>query len=316
MHHAITNDKQDFVLLDVRGEESFSAGHVPTAINLPHWKISEQTLIQYPLNTLFVVYCAGPHCNGANKGAIALAKLGRPVKEMIGGAIGWTDEGFQLVADSTKEAVDEMTAQPIYIVDSFTDQAFKGNPAGVHLSEHQPGEDRMQLIASELNLSETAFASPASRSDSYTIRYFSPKMEIPLCGHATLAASKVIFEKYELNEVSFRTGAGLQLHVRKTDGLIEMAFPVYELRKSDAPAAMLAALGITDVNYAGFNEETNILMLEIESADELAALNPDFPRCLIPIIRLTAFQLRPRPRTILIFIRGFFGRGVVAKKIR
>jgi rhodanese-related sulfurtransferase len=105
VHHAINNDKQDFVLLDVRDEESFSAGHVPTAINLPHWKINEQTLIQYPMNTLFVVYCAGPHCNGANKGAIALAKLGRPVKEMIGGAIGWTDEGFQLVADSTKEAV-------------------------------------------------------------------------------------------------------------------------------------------------------------------------------------------------------------------
>ena len=105
VHHAITNDKQDFVLLDVRGEESFAAGNVPTAINLPHWKINEQTLIQYPVNTLFVVYCAGPHCNGANKGAIALAKLGRPVKEMIGGAIGWTDEGFQLVADSSNKAV-------------------------------------------------------------------------------------------------------------------------------------------------------------------------------------------------------------------
>jgi PhzF family phenazine biosynthesis protein len=76
--------------------------------------------------------------------------------------------------------------------------------------------------------------------------------------------------------VNFSTFAGLNLHVRKTNGLIEMTFPVYELRKSDAPAAMLAALGITDVNYAGFNEETNILMLEIESADELTALNPDF----------------------------------------
>jgi PhzF family phenazine biosynthesis protein len=173
-----------------------------------------------------------------------------------------------------------MTAQPIYIVDSFTDQAFKGNPAGVHLSEQQPEEDRMQSIASELNLSETAFVSPASKSDSYTIRYFSPKMEIPLCGHATLAAAKVIFGKYELEEVNFCTFAGLKLPIRKTDGLIEMTFPVYELRKSDAPAAMLAALGVKDVNYAGFNEETNILMLEIESADELVALKPDFPALL------------------------------------
>jgi len=83
-------------LLDVRGEESFAKGHVPTAVNLPHARISEKTLSQYPPETLFVVYCAGPHCNGANKGALALAKLGRPVKEMIGGAIGWVDEGFSL----------------------------------------------------------------------------------------------------------------------------------------------------------------------------------------------------------------------------
>jgi rhodanese-related sulfurtransferase len=96
VNHAITSDRVDFVLLDVRGEEAFAAGHVPTAVNLPHPRINEQTLSQYPPETLFVVYCAGPHCNGANKGALALAKLGRSVKEMIGGAIGWVDEGFDL----------------------------------------------------------------------------------------------------------------------------------------------------------------------------------------------------------------------------
>ena len=105
VHHAITNEKNDFVLLDVRSQESFDAGHVPTAIHLPHWKISDATLADYPDDTLFVVYCAGPHCNGASKGAIALAKLGRPVKEMIGGAIGWTDEGFELVALASEKRV-------------------------------------------------------------------------------------------------------------------------------------------------------------------------------------------------------------------
>ena len=97
VHHAISNDQKDFVLLDVRSESAFSKGHVPTAENLPHTKISQQTLTDYPMETLFVVYCAGPHCNGANKGALALAKLGRPVKEMIGGVTGWIDEGFSLV---------------------------------------------------------------------------------------------------------------------------------------------------------------------------------------------------------------------------
>ncbi|MEM7475826.1 MAG: rhodanese-like domain-containing protein, partial [Planctomycetota bacterium] len=81
----------------VRSEEYFAKGHVPTAENLPNWKINETSMSKYPADTLFVVYCAGPHCNGANKAALALAKLNRQVKEMIGGAIGWLDEGFELV---------------------------------------------------------------------------------------------------------------------------------------------------------------------------------------------------------------------------
>lgn len=105
VHHAITNEKKDFVLLDVRGKQVFETGYVPTAVNLPHWEISEKTLAEYPEDTLFVVYCAGPHCNGAQKGALKLAQLGRPVKEMIGGAIGWVDEGFSLVTSDEAEDV-------------------------------------------------------------------------------------------------------------------------------------------------------------------------------------------------------------------
>jgi rhodanese-related sulfurtransferase len=86
----------DFVLLDVRGPALFSRGHVPGAVNLPHGKIVESKLADYPPETLFVTYCAGPHCNGATRGAIRLAKLGRPVKIMTGGITGWLDEGFEL----------------------------------------------------------------------------------------------------------------------------------------------------------------------------------------------------------------------------
>ena len=96
VHHAITNNRQDFVLLDVRGEEAFRRGHVPTAINLPHSRINEESLAEYEADTLFVVYCAGPHCNGADKAAVRLARLNRPVKKMIGGVTGWLDEGFSL----------------------------------------------------------------------------------------------------------------------------------------------------------------------------------------------------------------------------
>jgi rhodanese-related sulfurtransferase len=86
----------DFVLLDVRSPAMFAKGHVPGAINLPHGKIIASKMQQWPDDTLFVTYCAGPHCNGAARGALRLAKLGRPVKIMAGGITGWIDEGFEL----------------------------------------------------------------------------------------------------------------------------------------------------------------------------------------------------------------------------
>lgn len=88
-----------FVLLDVRSPQAFAKGHVPGAINLPHGRISERNLEAFSAETTFVVYCNGPHCNGADRGALRLAKLGRPVKKMIGGVTGWLDEGFTLTTD-------------------------------------------------------------------------------------------------------------------------------------------------------------------------------------------------------------------------
>ncbi|WP_109479536.1 rhodanese-like domain-containing protein [Paraburkholderia sp. C35] len=98
VHAALSGgpDTHDFVLLDVRSHAMFAQGHVPGAVNLPHGKIVASKLADYPHDTVFVTYCAGPHCNGATRGAIRLAQLGRPVKIMIGGITGWIDEGFQL----------------------------------------------------------------------------------------------------------------------------------------------------------------------------------------------------------------------------
>jgi len=86
----------DFVLLDVRSTEDYARGHVPGALSLPHRKIIESRLAAYPAGTVFVVYCSGPHCNGAQRAALRLAQLGRPVKLMLGGVTGWLDEGFEL----------------------------------------------------------------------------------------------------------------------------------------------------------------------------------------------------------------------------
>lgn len=96
VHHALTNNQQDFVLLDVRNADAFLSGHVQNAINIPYRQISEERLAEFNTNTLFVVYCAGPQCNATEKAAIRLAKLDRPVKKMIGGVWGWLENGFEL----------------------------------------------------------------------------------------------------------------------------------------------------------------------------------------------------------------------------
>ena len=96
MHEALSDREPGFVLLDVRSPEMFAKGHVPGAIGLPHGKIIGSTMAAWPADTLFVTYCAGPHCNGAARGALRLARLGRPVKIMAGGVTGWLDEGFAL----------------------------------------------------------------------------------------------------------------------------------------------------------------------------------------------------------------------------
>ncbi len=100
VHYSLEKGLKEMVLLDVRSAECFARGHVEGAVHLPHAKISEEALAPFAADQLFVVYCAGPHCNGADKAALRLARLGRPVKLMIGGAIGWLDEGFDLVEGS------------------------------------------------------------------------------------------------------------------------------------------------------------------------------------------------------------------------
>ncbi|HDL7836855.1 TPA: rhodanese-like domain-containing protein [Yersinia enterocolitica] len=95
----------DFVLVDVRSEAAFASAHVPGAINIPHRLMTATLHSHYPMETLFVIYCAGPHCNGVHRAAINLSQLGYVVKEMIGGVIGWRDEGLPLVGSANENTV-------------------------------------------------------------------------------------------------------------------------------------------------------------------------------------------------------------------
>ncbi|MGJ5175559.1 rhodanese-like domain-containing protein [Bradyrhizobium oligotrophicum] len=96
VHEGLGAADPEFILVDVRGPAAFARGHIAGAINIPHRMMTAERMAECPAGKVFVVYCAGPHCNGANRAAIRLARLALPVKMMIGGITGWLDEGFAL----------------------------------------------------------------------------------------------------------------------------------------------------------------------------------------------------------------------------
>ncbi|MBF9195269.1 rhodanese-like domain-containing protein [Microvirga terrestris] len=110
VHEAFVSGQPDFVLFDVRGPKAYARSHVPGALNLPHREITPERMSVWPDSTLFVVYCAGPHCNGADRGALRLAQLGRSVKLMLGGMTGWADEGFPFAEGTEPGSLEILSA--------------------------------------------------------------------------------------------------------------------------------------------------------------------------------------------------------------
>jgi len=163
-----------------------------------------------------------------------------------------------------------------YFVDSFTTQKFKGNPAAVCIAESYLENDTMQNIATEIGFSETAFIKQISEN-TYSIRFFTPKKEIPLCGHATLASAKAIFENSALEELSFINCEDLELKIQKSGSKIVMQFPVYETTEISVPKAVLAALGINETLDTRYSEKNKIILIEINDSKTLASLKPHFP---------------------------------------
>jgi PhzF family phenazine biosynthesis protein len=163
-----------------------------------------------------------------------------------------------------------------YFVDAFTNEPFKGNPAGVCFLEQELEKEVMLKIAQEFGFSETAFVQKTKKFGTYTIRYFSPKKEIPLCGHATLASAKVIFKDSDVNEIYFITSENLELVIKKHNEEIMMEFPVYDTIAATIPPATLAALGLEKVINTIYSPKNKIILLEIGDPLLLARLTPDF----------------------------------------
>jgi len=166
-------------------------------------------------------------------------------------------------------------AIPIFQIDAFTGEPFKGNPAGVCLLRGPAEADWMQSVAAEMNLAETAFTLP--EGDGFRLRWFTPKVEVKLCGHATLATAHVLWEEGFLppdQEARFETLSGL-LTARRDGDLIELDFPARPPlpKPPDWADAVVGALGIKPV-YIGMSAEDVLF----EASDEAAvrSVEPDF----------------------------------------
>jgi PhzF family phenazine biosynthesis protein len=165
--------------------------------------------------------------------------------------------------------------QPIVQVDAFADRAFTGNPAAVCILPAAREEEWMRDVAAEMNLSETAFLHP--EEGGWRLRWFTPEVEVELCGHATLAAAHVLWEDGHLahDEVArFHTRSGL-LAAAKEGALIELDFPAKPILDGPAPEGLPAALGAEPV-YAGRSHFD--VLVEVASEAEVRALKPDLGR--------------------------------------
>lgn len=162
----------------------------------------------------------------------------------------------------------------IYQVDSFTEIPFKGNPAGVMILEKEETLDFMQNIAMEMNLSETAFV--IKQNDSFRIRYFTPTIEVPLCGHATLASAHIIYEiglVQKSDKIKFIANAG-DLEIRHDDNWIVMNFPRYSLSKTDIPVEFKQVMGFDPIEC--YKSDYDWLIAIANSQDEILQSRPKF----------------------------------------
>ena len=163
----------------------------------------------------------------------------------------------------------------IYQVDAFTTEPFAGNPAGVCLLEAAMPADWMQAVAMEMNLSETAFIVRREDGD-FDLRWFTPAVEVALCGHATLAMSHILWEVgvLQANEVArYHTKSGL-LEARLVDDQIELDFPATPPEDCEIPEGLLEALGVDTAVYVG--RPRFDYLVEFESEDTVRTLTPDF----------------------------------------
>jgi PhzF family phenazine biosynthesis protein len=194
---------------------------------------------------------------------------------------------------------------PLFHVDAFTDVPFKGNPAAVCLLPAPRDEPWMQSVATEMNLSETAFLSP--EADRFRLRWFTPEVEVALCGHATLASAHVLWEtgRLEVSAIArFLTHSGLLTAVRR-GAHIELDFPATRVEPATLPPGLTDALGASP-RFVGRSKFD--YLLEFESAEAVRALQPDHRQLAkLPVRGVIVTARSDRPE--FDFVSRFFAPG-------
>ena len=170
----------------------------------------------------------------------------------------------------------------IYQVDAFTSESFKGNPAAVCILEDDISDELMKNIAQEMNLSETAFVkhlknSNIGKGNLFSLRWFTPEVEVDLCGHATIATSKVLFDEFNIKEqyIKYETKSGL-LTSKKKDEKISLDFPIDKALDFNLTQDILDAMGIRSYSKAIIGEKTRKLVIEVKDKENIINLKPNF----------------------------------------
>jgi PhzF family phenazine biosynthesis protein len=191
-------------------------------------------------------------------------------------------------------------------VDAFTSEPFAGNPAAVCILPGPPDEQWMKNVAREMNLSETAFL--YRQGDGFSLRWFTPAVEVELCGHATLASAHVLWQDGHLKPdetARFHTRSGLLTAGLKRDW-IELDFPAKVEAPAPAPPDLIEALGVTP-KYIGANQFD--YLVEVESEDIVRTMRPDFTRLgAVPARGVIVTSLATSPG--FDFVSRFFGPAV------
>jgi PhzF family phenazine biosynthesis protein len=194
---------------------------------------------------------------------------------------------------------------PLFHVDAFTDKPFAGNPAAVCILTDQRPDAWMQQVGAEVNLSETAFVQ--RQGDSFRLRWFTPKVEVDLCGHATLASAHVLWEEGHAQPdeiIRFHTRSGVLTATRNAD-FIELDFPLIPEEPTTAPPGLAEALGVP-LKYVGKGRFD--YLVEVDSEATLRKLAPNF-RQLTSLANRGVIVTSRSARPEFDFVSRFFAPG-------